>query len=1485
MTLENQPDRLNDMSPVKRALYELREMRVKLDALEQARHEPVATIGMGCRFPGGVESPDDYWKLLIDGVDAIREVPPERWDVDAYYDPDPDAAGKISTRWGGFLEDIDKFEPQFFGISPREAEALDPQQRLLLEVAWEALEHAGQSPDRLVGAAAGVYVGIAISDYLRMLLNGDREDIDVYLSTGGAISVASGRLSYFLGLQGPALSIDTACSSSLAAVHLAVQSLRSRECNLALAGGVNAVLLPEILINFSRAGMVSQDGRCKTFDARADGFVRSEGCGVVVLKRLSDALAGRDNILAVIRGTAANQDGRSSGLTAPNGPSQEAVIRSALADAGILPRQVGYVEAHGTGTNLGDPIEVQALAAVLGQERAPDHPLQIGSVKTNLGHLETAAGVAGLMKAVLVLQNKEIPPHLHLQEPNPHIPWTDIPVEAPTERRPLQPIDGRWIAGVSSFGFSGTNVHVVLEAVPARAAAPEGVERAFHLLTLSAKQPDALRDLVGRCMPYLEEGGPRFEDVCYTSNAGRAHLSHRLAVVAESAEGARQTLSASVEGESPHGLFSGQVFETTRPEVAFLFTGHGAQYAGMARVLYETQPTFRSVLDECSRLSAPYLEHSLLSALYDPERQNLMERMAYAQPVLFSIEYALAKLWASWGVRPSVVVGHSLGENAAACFAGAFSLEDGLKIVAARGRLMDALPERGEMAAVFAGESVVAEVIAPFPGEVSIAAINGPNNTVISGSKAALQRIIERLKAMRVKSQRLAVAQAAHSPLLDPMLAEYENLVAQARFQDIQVDLISTVTGKLAGSEELASPDYWRRQIRQPVRFGDAMHTLDREGYTLFVEIGPNPTLLALGRRCLPDRQGSWLPSLRQGWHDWQVLLESLAELYVQGVDIDWEGFDKDYSRRRVPIQTYPWQRERYWARNAAPSRLPPAANMLWDALLEAGRQQEQHGPLDLRLETYPDKWEQLERLSAAYIVRALRELGVYARAGESHSAASLISGYGLLPAYRKLLQRWLERLEKGGLLSRDGERFTNLKPLDADSLMGEFMEKHPALGDISILVDYVKRSGEKLVPLLKGAENPLDLLFHESPSDRGSFGTADFIYRTMPLLAYYNGILAALVRSMVREISVDRKLAILETGAGTGGTTSYLLPVLPPERTRYQFSDVSDLFLNKARDNFERYPFVRYGLLDINLDPQEQGFRPGYDLIVAANVLHAAKDLPAALGRIRSLLAPGGLLMAFEVTEHLAWFDVTTALIESLGTFEDDLRRGTPFLTAAQWEGALSLAGFERVAVFPGPGSPAEILGSRVFLAQNAGETAAGFASIRSMPGVEPEPTTTDSLPLMPVETTLQDPIAAQLESAMPIERRGLLIAYVRSHLSAVLRLPQDRELDRRQRLVDLGVDSLMAVELKNRLQNGLDLPQPLPSTLVYDYPTIEAVAVYLEDLLFVETDLHVEDISERFSRLLQAEAEAKREYNLADLPEAEVEKLLLKKLQELKE
>jgi acyl transferase domain-containing protein/NAD(P)-dependent dehydrogenase (short-subunit alcohol dehydrogenase family)/SAM-dependent methyltransferase/acyl carrier protein len=903
------------LSPTKRALLALDRMQAKLDAVERARREPIAIVGMSCRLPGGVEDPEGFWELLRGGVDAITEVPRERWDVDAYYAQEPDAPGKMYTRHGSFLSNIDLFDAAFFGISPREAESMDPQQRLLLEVSWEALERAGIAPDSLAGSQTGVFLGMCGNDYSRLHIgSGDPTRIDAYSGTGVVVSVAAGRLSYVLGLQGPALTLDTACSSSLVAIHHACQSLRSGESDLALAGGVNLILAPEGNIYFSKARMMSPDGRCKTFDASADGYVRGEGCAVVVLKRLSDALARGDQVLAVLRGSAVNHDGHSSGLTVPNVQAQKAVIRGALSAAGVEPHEVGYIEAHGTGTSLGDPLEVRALSAVLGG-RSPEQRLLLGSVKTNIGHLEAAAGVAGLLKVVLTMQHGEIPPHLHLRSLNPHISLEELPAAIPTQATPW-PGGRRRIAGVSSFGASGTNSHLVVEEAPPRSAteAP-GVERPLHVLTLSAKSPEALKALAARFERHLAaHPSESLADVAFTANTGRAHFAHRLAVVASASEQARQRLEAFVSAGAAEGVISGQAKKGSAPGVAFLFTGQGAQYVGMGRGLFESEPTFREALQRCDTLLRPHLDRPLLSVLYpEPGEASLLDETAYTQPALFALEYALSELWRSWGITPSAVIGHSVGEYVAACVAGVFSLEDGLALIARRGRLMQSLPREGGMAAVFADESRVAAAIAPHAHELSIAALNAPSEVVISGSQRALDAVLEALAAEGIRTRRLTVSHAFHSPAMEPILEAFEEAARRVEFRAPTLPLISNLTGQVFAPGQAPDARYFRLHLRQPVRFTQGLDALAAEGCTTFIELGPHPTLLGLVARGGSEDGRRGLPSLRRGRDDWEQLLDSAAELYTRGLPLDWSGFDRHHARSRLTLPTYPFQRQRYW--------------------------------------------------------------------------------------------------------------------------------------------------------------------------------------------------------------------------------------------------------------------------------------------------------------------------------------------------------------------------------------------------------------------------------------------------------------------------------------------------------------------------------------------------------------------------------------------
>ncbi|MEM7125062.1 MAG: SDR family NAD(P)-dependent oxidoreductase [Chloroflexota bacterium] len=1006
--------------------------------------EPIAIVGMGCRFPGDVDSAESFWQSLLEGFDGIIELPDNRV-VDLYGESVATLSANTSATAnglqnglsaeeatmaayalrGGFLGQVDQFDPAFFGLSPREVLVMDPAHRLVLETAWQALEDANIVPEILFNSEVGVFLGSGTSGYATFCAGIEN---NLYSATGNAASTASGRLSYLLGLTGPSVSIDTACSSSLTAIHLACQSLRNGESSAALAGGVNVILEAGFTAMFASGNMLSGDARCKTFDADADGYVRGEGCGIVVLKRLADAEASQDNVIAVIRGSAVNQDGPSGGLTVPNGPAQERVIRRALDEANLLPDEIDYIEAHGTGTPLGDPIEIGALSAVFAQRPAP---LYVGSVKTNIGHLEMAAGIAGLMKLVLSLQKGQIPPHNHLHTPNPHIKWDSSPVQIPTSVTPWERLNGNSernserIGGVSSFGFSGTNAHVIVSSMPQPLDAqdsqdtrgtdiqneerePTGsqssrLERPSHILTISARSANSLQAYVDRYQDFIASN-PEYDlgDLCYTSHIGRSHFPHRLSITATSLPALQQQLSVAMAQLSSSqatsltlgpGIHHGAI--STRqaaPTIAFLFTGQGAQYVEMGRELYESEPTFRTILDQCNQILQAKLGESLLNILYPGKwageqvasgqvasgqvgkwasdeakpanlqpanlqtckPANLLTQTQYTQPALFALEVALAKLWQSWGIEPDILLGHSVGEIAAACVAGVFSLEDGLKLIAARGRLMGALPQDGEMVSCMTDENRVQEAIAPFADAVSIAAVNGPKSVVISGQREVVLTVADQLAAEDIKTRKLTVSHAFHSPLMEPMLDEFQQAIGHITFHEPKRPLISNVTGHLAG-QEVATPEYWVRHVREAVRFADGVATLHEQRIDILLEIGPKPILLGMAGEWetgkqddkVTRRQGDTvaegkdgnvspinafedgtedspphilsLPSLRENQSDWQQMLAALGGLYVRGAEIDWEGFDSSYQRRKVTLPTYPFNWQRFWPDAPAP--------------------------------------------------------------------------------------------------------------------------------------------------------------------------------------------------------------------------------------------------------------------------------------------------------------------------------------------------------------------------------------------------------------------------------------------------------------------------------------------------------------------------------------------------------------------------------------
>jgi acyl transferase domain-containing protein/acyl carrier protein len=890
------------------------------------RREPIAIIGMGCRLPGGADDPAQFWRLLTDGVDAITEVPEDRWHVRAFYDPDPATPGKTYAARGGFIRGVDEFDASFFGMSPREATRADPQQRLIMEVAYEAIEDAGMAPERLAGTNTGVFIGIATLDYGGIQTSTiERRSINAYTNLGLALCIAANRLSYLFDLHGPSLAIDTACSSSLVATHMACQSIWNGECDMALTGGVNLILRPEGTIGFSKASMLAPDGRCKSFDASANGYVRSEGAGVLVLKLVSRALADGDPIHAVVHGTAVNQDGRTAGISLPNRVAQEAMLRDAYRQAGIAPEQVQYVEAHGTGTPVGDPIELKAIGAVLGRGRPAQDTCIVGSVKTNVGHLEAASGVAGLIKAALSLEHGQIPPNLHFTTPNPDIPFDALRLRVPrtVEQWPDTGAGPR-LAGVNSFGFGGTNAHVILGAAPPRPVdhlddrPDDGTRCARALLVpLSARGPEALearaRSLVSFLTDPASSGEVSLHDIGYTTSLRRGHHDHRLAVVARSTEELVERLDAFVAGQTRPHMSSGRGVPGRAQKPAFVFSGMGPQWWAMGRQLLSDEPVFRQVVEQCDAVLRQHAEWSLWDELTAEETRSRMHEPAVAQPATFALQVALAALWRSWGIEPAAIVGHSVGEVAAAHVAGVLDLEDAVRLISHRSRLQQRTAGQGKMLAVGLPVEEAGHLLAGREDRVSIAAVNSPGDVTLSGDAAVLEDIAASLQPTLTFCSFLQVDVPYHSPRIDPLGSELHSSLHDLRPRPATVPLFSTVTGRSVEGPELGAA-YWWDNMRQPVRFAAAIEALLDADHDLFLEISAHPVLVASIAKCAAaaKREATALPSLRREEPERAQLLGTLGKLYTSGHPIDWQ---RQYPERGrlVRLPSYPWQRERCW--------------------------------------------------------------------------------------------------------------------------------------------------------------------------------------------------------------------------------------------------------------------------------------------------------------------------------------------------------------------------------------------------------------------------------------------------------------------------------------------------------------------------------------------------------------------------------------------
>ena len=879
--------------------------------------EPIAIVGVGCRLPGDVSSLEELLATLREGRDCVTEVPPERWNVDMFYDPDPVTPGKTYVRHGGFLSDIDRFDAAFFGISDAEAARMDPQQRIILETVWHALENAGQSADELAKSNTGVFLAMMNTNaytHLKAIYEGI-EGTTGYDTMADAMSIAAGRIAHFLDLQGPCFALDTACSGSMVALHQARQSILAGDCDTAIVAGVNVILHPGVHVAFSKVGLMSRSGRCRAFDESADGYIRGEGCVAVLLRRQSAAIARNDRILATILGTALTHDGRTPAVTAPNGQMQEKVVRLALARVGVSPSDIGYVEAHGTGTPVGDPIEMSALVNVYGPGRTDQQPLYVGSAKSNFGHTESTAGLLGLAKAALSLNQETIFPSLHFKKLNPNIDLRQAPLRVPIANAPWPRTERPRLAGINSFGFSGTNAHAILQEPPRpNGDLSQAQARPCELVVLSAKSQQSLQDLTDKWTEFLDkDDGPSFGDVAFTAASGRSFMRYRLAVVAQTKDELSDKLHSWREGRMSKGVFAGQAPIARKPKIAFMFTGQGAQYAGMGRQLYQLEPRFKAAIDRCASLMDADLGVPLLEVLFGANSAKFLDNTQYVQPALFAIEYGLADLLHHWGIDPDYVIGHSVGEIVAASVAGVINLEGAVRFVIARGRLMGQLPRGGKMLAIDATAEQAREWLAGKEADASIAGINGLHSVVVSGRAEAVDEVANLASAAGRRSKELEVSHAFHSPMMDPILPELEEVAASLRFSAGDVPVLSNVTGDFLTE---APAGYWSSHVRQPVLFHQGISKIIERGCSVIVEIGPHPALTPAVSAAFDMKKTRSIPTLLRDQQDMWHILETLGALYVNGapVDLDRAFWSPDYRRASLPL--YPFRRDRHWLRD-----------------------------------------------------------------------------------------------------------------------------------------------------------------------------------------------------------------------------------------------------------------------------------------------------------------------------------------------------------------------------------------------------------------------------------------------------------------------------------------------------------------------------------------------------------------------------------------
>ncbi|BAZ50645.1 beta-ketoacyl synthase [Nostoc sp. NIES-4103] len=1331
--------------------------------------EGIAIVGLAGRFPGA-KNVEEFWQNIKNGVESIsffseQELASNGIDSEVFRNPNYVKAKAV-------LDDIDLFDAAFFGFSPKEATITDPQHRIFLESAWSALENAGYNPETYTGAI-GVYAGVGMSGYL---LNHLFNNSELTRSAGTYQMIIANdkdflptRVSYKLNLKGPSINIQTACSTSLVATCMACQSLLNYQCDMALAGGVS-ISLPQKTGYFYQEGMIfSPDGHCRAFDTQAQGTLAGSGVGIVVLKRLEDAIADGDTIHAVIKGFALNNDGSMKvGYTAPSVDGQAEVIAQALAMAEVDPETVSYIEAHGTGTPLGDPIEIAALTKAFRANTQKKNFCAIGSVKTNIGHLDVAAGVTGLIKTVQALKHQSLPPSLHFETPNPKIDFANSPFYVNTKLIEWQKHGSPRRAGVSSFGIGGTNAHVVLEEAPVGKqgglGAPSGDRgergaggrgRSYQLLLVSAKSESALNTATYNLIEHFKRNSElNLADVAYTLAVGRKGFNHRRIVVCNDSQEAVTALSQLDKRVLTNTQASQQ------PTITFMFSGQGSQYVNMALELYQVEPIFREQIDKCSEFLKLYLGLDLRDVLYpnkepdfsrdlenpspnlsparrealisppsllgkeagglgfalafphDVKSQNKeqiesatqqLKQTAITQPALFVIEYALAQLLMSWGVRPQAAIGHSIGEYVAACIAGVFSLEDALSLVAARGRLMQQMPA-GAMLAVSLTET---EARSHLNENLSLAVINSPASCVIAGTIAAIDALEQQLLTQGVESRRLHTSHGFHSQMMEPILEPFIQLVRKVRLNSPKIPYISNVTGTWITAQEATDPNYWALHLRQTVRFADGVEKLMQDSHRILLEVGPGRTLTTLAKQHPYKDATLILSSLRhpqEQQSDVAFLLNTLGRLWLTGVEIDWSKFYTGEQHYRVPLPTYPFERQRYWVEPQALSEQQQQVtnSWLWKAGVEAGEKQALADISKFIHPTYLAKQQCLDHLCVANLNLILKDLGAFSQPNDKYSVEDLLEQFLILPQHKQLLSQWLQILVEQGQLQQEGEVFSNLLPISHEAFEALVAEVKLKWADTPLWADPILLAREKLPSLLTGKENSLNLLFTQD-----SLAHTERIALDWPMLSYYNAIAKTILQQIIKSLPSQVKLRVLDIGAGMGLTTADLLPVLPPQQTTYVYTDVARLFLDNAKQKFSNYPFIEYKLLDIERSPQEQGYDlHSFDVIVAANVLHVTQNIKESLDHVRSLLAPGGLLLIWEVTQPQLIYNVTDGLW--MKPLQDGERtQANPFLSQEQWQKALLTHGFVEAEIIPKNND----FGYHIFLAQAPVSDAAPLA------------------------------------------------------------------------------------------------------------------------------------------------------------------------------